>query len=205
MKKSVLVGIFVIVLVAAGLWIFVFREKKKTTDMEETASTYTSKHGSAFNESLNKMIDSYYKMSEGFVNWDSATIAMYSVELRSKVDSLQIDELKSDSSVYTKAVSQIGNIKAELDGIIQDPSLDEKRGSLNIMSKLLFEFLNTARYDVAKIYFQECPMAFDDVNPGNWLSPSEDVRNPYLGTKHPKYKSGMLECGGPIDTLNYMR
>ncbi len=107
--------------------------------------------------------------------------------------------------MYAKAVSQIGNIKAELDGIIQDPSLDEKRGSLNIMSKLLFEFLNTARYDVAKIYFQECPMAFDDVNPGNWLSPSEDVRNPYLGTKHPKYKSGMLECGGPIDTLNYMR
>jgi hypothetical protein len=73
------------------------------------------------------------------------------------------------------------------------------------MSKLLFEFLNTARYDVAKIYFQECPMAFDDVNPGNWISPTEDVRNPYLGTKHPKYKSGMLECGGPIDTLNFMR
>lgn len=205
MKRSVIIGILIVILVAAGLWFFVFRENKKTNNMEETASVYVSKHSSVFNASLNSMLDSYYKLSEGFVNWDTAAIAKYSVELRERIDGLQLDELKTDSLIHANAGSQIGNIKAELESIIIDPSLDEKRASLNTMSKLLFDFLNTVRYDVAKIYFQECPMAFNDVNSGNWLSPTEGVRNPYLGTKHPKYKSGMLECGGPIETLNYMQ
>jgi len=30
------------------------------------------------------------------------------------------------------------------------------------------------------------------------------VRNPYLGTQHPKFKDGMVNCGGPRDTLNFM-
>jgi len=205
MKRSLLFGIIILLFAIAGLWFFLFREKKTTNDIEETASTYVSKHSEAFNESLNKMLDAYYKMSEGFVNWDTTTTATYSAELKTRLDDLPLDELKNDSLVYTKAVADIGNVKAELESIIQDPSLAEKRSSLNIMSKIMFEFLNNVRYDAAKIYFQECPMAFDDIHAGNWLSPSEDVRNPYLGTKHPKYKSGMLECGGPIDTLNFMR
>ena len=40
--------------------------------------------------------------------------------------------------------------------------------------------------------------------PGNWLSKTSDVRNPYLGTQHPKYKDGMIGCGGPKDTLNFL-
>jgi hypothetical protein len=46
-------------------------------------------------------------------------------------------------------------------------------------------------------------MAFNDAEPGVWLSSSDSVRNPYLGLHHPKYKSEMVECGGPKDTLNF--
>jgi hypothetical protein len=60
------------------------------------------------------------------------------------------------------------------------------------------------RYDESTIYLQECPMAFNDTDPGLWLSKTSDIRNPYLGVQHPKYKSGMLECGETKDSLDFM-
>ena len=39
---------------------------------------------------------------------------------------------------------------------------------------------------------------------GNWLSKTEDVRNHYLGTSDPVHGNKMLNCGGPLDSLNYM-
>jgi hypothetical protein len=64
--------------------------------------------------------------------------------------------------------------------------------------------MRTIRYDESKIYLQECPMAFHDTAHGIWLSSKAEIRNPYLGLHHPKYKSGMLKCGETKDTLNFV-
>jgi hypothetical protein len=63
--------------------------------------------------------------------------------------------------------------------------------------------MRTIRYDGGKIYLQECPMAFNETEPGVWLSSTDSIQNPYLGLHHPKYKGGMLECGATKDTLNF--
>jgi hypothetical protein len=67
----------------------------------------------------------------------------------------------------------------------------------------MYNLLRTVRYDRSKIYLQECPMAFGDDAAGLWLNNSDEVRNPYLGLHHPKYKDAMVDCGGAKDTLNF--
>jgi hypothetical protein len=203
MKRTPVLAIVLLLAAAAVTWFFIFKKNEKSGTLDTENTVIQSRHSEELNQSFTGMIEAYYRMSEGFVNWETDTVAKYSLELKSVLDNLNIDELKTDSLTFTKASGEIGNIKAELEGIINDPTLDEKRGSLNIMSKLLFDLLTTIRYDAAKIYYQECPMAFNDDIPGYWLSPTGAVRNPYLGTKHPKYKSGMLKCGGPVDTINF--
>ncbi|MBK5272044.1 MAG: DUF3347 domain-containing protein, partial [Bacteroidia bacterium] len=94
--------------------------------------------------------------------------------------------------------------RIETGSIIADPSIIEKTGSLNILSDNLRNLLVIVKYDRAKVYWQECPMAFGEDNPGNWLSKTVDVRNPYPGTKDPKSGSDMLNCGGPKDTINFI-
>jgi hypothetical protein len=47
-------------------------------------------------------------------------------------------------------------------------------------------------------------MAFDDNIPGYWLSPDQNVRNPYLGTLHPVHGSKMLHCGKPKDSIDFV-
>ena len=45
-------------------------------------------------------------------------------------------------------------------------------------------------------------MAFKDSIEGFWLSPTSKVVNPYLGNKHPVYKSKMLGCGEVVDSFD---
>lgn len=163
-----------------------------------------SKHSEAFNVSVENMLSSYYDMTEGFVNWDTTAINTAGYRLRQALDSLLMDELQKDSVIYQTALDPYNNAKVELIGILSDPSIAEKKGSLNILSDNLRSLLVIIKYDRAKIYWQECPMAFGEDKPGNWLSKTEAVRNPYLGLKDPVYGDKMLNCGGPKDTINFM-
>ena len=152
---------------------------------------------------MENVLEAYYKMSEGFVNWDTAVINRTGNELKAALDSLKIDELQKDTLIYLTVLDYYNNAKAEVASIVADPSIAEKRGSLNILSDQLKTIWTTVKYDRQKAYWQECPMAFGDDKPGNWLSKTKEVRNPYLGTKHPEYGDGMLACGGPKDTIKF--
>ena len=181
-----------------------FLSCKNGSDKKQDESIkVTSKHSTTFNNAVDRILGSYYNLSEAFVNWDSANIGKHSVELKVALDSFALDQLLTDSIVHNSAREPLSNARVEINSIIDDPSLDEKRASFNLLSDNLKTFLVTVKYDSRKIYWQECPMAFDDTKPGYWLSPIDSIRNPYLGTKHPKYGSGMLECGGTKEVIDF--
>ena len=163
-----------------------------------------SKHSDAFNKSIGEILNAYYKMTEGFVNWDNAVINSSCNELKISLDSLNLEELKKDTTgIYESALDPFVNSKTEVASILMDPSIAEKRGSLNILSDNLRTFLISVKYDREKLYWQECPMAFGEDRPGNWLSKTKDIRNPYQGTRDPQYGDKMLNCGGPKDTIKF--
>jgi Cu(I)/Ag(I) efflux system membrane fusion protein len=125
------------------------------------------------------------------------------------LSNVQTEELKKDTTkdaetIYLTAVDLVANAKTDATSIVQQPALDKKRESLNALTDNLRNLFITVKYDRAKIYYQECPTAFGDNKPGNWLSKLKDVRNPYLGNKHPEFKDKMLTCGEPKDTINFV-
>ena len=202
MKKSVLMpGIILLALIACS-------DNKNTEGSadngQNSSQPVTSKHSEAFNNSVSNFLTAYYSMIEGFVNWDTAVVKKESASFKTALDSFKVDELKTDSVLYADA-TRIWNVaKAETQAIVGDNDLAEQRGSLNILSQALYDLLNKIQYDKAKVYYQECPMAFNDENIGNWLSSQSAIRNPYLGTSHPKYHSGMLKCGDTKDSVNFV-
>ena len=88
-----------------------------------------------------------------------------------------------------------------------DTSLYEKREALNTLSDNLFNLLRIVKYDVAKVYYHECPMALNNYESSAfWLSTNGDNksrRNPYLGLHDPKYGKAMLACGSTRDSINF--
>jgi hypothetical protein len=149
-------------------------------------------------------MDAYYNLTEAFVNWDSVKASSLAATLNIKLDSLSLDELKKGGAAdASKAETAIANAKKDLSGMAAAKDITTKRHAFNSLSDNLFQFLNTVKYDRQKLYLQECPMAFNEEEPGHWLSSSEAIRNPYLGLHHPRYKGGMIECGETKEVVNY--
>ncbi|MFN2438474.1 MAG: DUF3347 domain-containing protein [Chitinophagaceae bacterium] len=201
MKKLFLL----IFLALAGVLTYFLLYSKKNKPTDEAARPQpvaVSRYSDAFNASLNNAMNSYYSLSESFVNWDSAGVRTNSIALKGNLNAIQFNELQKDT-----AQSAAGNIKtltSELNAIINEQELTARRQTFHSFSQKLFDLLKTVRYDATIIYLQECKMPFNDTGHGIWLSKTSDIRNPYLGLHHPKYKTGMLECGETKDSLDFM-
>jgi len=189
-----------------GAWYFgLFKGKDKPSDPKPEGLT-VSKHSSSFNESMSKALDSYYALTEAFVNWDTAKVSSSIAELKISVDSMRIPEMEKDTAaLYETAKSFWESIKAEIHGMQLDTSLYEKRESLNMLTDHFYNLLRTVKYDAAKVYYQECPMALNNYESSAfWLSATKNRRNPYLGLHDPKYGKAMLTCGATRDSINYV-
>lgn len=199
--------LLVILLLLIGILRYVFFSggKANRSSDPDPIPLAVSKHSDAFNESVQSLLTAYYNMSDAFVNWDTTAVNKNANELEMALNSLKIDELKVDTTgIYESALDPLANAKAATDNILAGPAIDNKRTAFNLLSENLRLLLIVVKYDRDKLYWQECPMAFGEGKSGNWLSKTDAVRNPYLGLKHPEYKDGMLECGGPKDTINFM-
>jgi len=206
MKKLLLV-VVVLVIALVGAWYFgLFKGKDKPSGPKPEGLTVT-KHSNSFNESMSKTMDSYYALTESFVNWDTVKINTSLADLRTSVDSLRIQEMEKDSAIYPTVQSQWESIKAEISGMQADTSLYEKREDLNMLSQQLFDLLRIVKYDAAKVFYQECPMALNNYESSAfWLSANSETksrRNPYLGLHDPKYGKAMLTCGTTRDSINF--
>jgi hypothetical protein len=194
-----------ILLLLAGIIRFIFFRNSGSGNSEPSPTGLTvSKHSDAFNGSLENIMHEYYGMTEGFVTWDTAVINTRGNDLKQKLDSLNIEELRKDTTgIYESATEPLANARMEVNTLLKAASWEPRRTSFNLLSDNLRLLLTIVKFDKSVIYWQECPMAFGDDRAGNWLSRTEEVRNPYLGTKDPKYGNSMLDCGGVKATLDF--
>ena len=202
--RPIVIGLL---LAGAGIitWLILARPDKKagTEETPKQQALAVSKHSNAFNASVANTLNSYEKLSELFVNWDSASVNATAQSLLTDVSSINLDELKKDSSaIYETAAAFIENAKGDLQTISLEKGIRQQREAFNNLTDNFYQFLNTVQYDREKLYLQRCPMAFDDVQSATWLSKKEEIRNPYLGLRDPKYGKAMLECGETIKVLN---
>ena len=197
-----------IVAIAALLaWKFIFKKETKN-DGPKPEGMAVSEHSSDFNTSMKKALDDYYNLSEAFVNWDTVGVSSALAAFKTSIDSLGLEEMKKDSAIYPTVESYWESIKSEISGIALDSGLYAKREDLNSLSQQLYDLLRIVKYDAAKVYYHECPMALNNYeNSAFWLSDKGEMkerRNPYLGLHDPKFGRSMLTCGSTRDSINFI-
>ena len=201
MKKLLL--LLVLGLLGVATWYFFETRKKPKDETPRQQPFAVSQHTPAFNQGMDSFLNAYYALSESLVNWDSAAVGARADELTGKLNSIPFRDLQKDTMIYETAVSYVDILKNDLDVMAGNENLTTRRQSFHSFSQNLYDLLRTVKYDNRKVYLQECPMAFNDDQPGIWISNKTEIRNPYLGLHHPKYKSGMLECGETRDSINF--
>ena len=205
--KRFLIVLVILAVAAFALWRFVFKKEDEPEGPKPVGLT-VSKHTDSFNQSMMAAMNSYYALTEAFVNWDTAKINSSLAEFKTSVDNIRIQEMEKDSAIYPTAQSQWESIKAEIVGMQADTGLYEKKEGLNSLSQQMFDLLRIVKYDAAKVFYQECPMALNNYETAAfWLSTEGDSkkrRNPYLGLYDPKYGRSMLTCGSTRDSINFV-
>lgn len=205
--KRFLIVLVILAVAAFALWRFVFKKEDKPEGPKPVGLT-VSEHTDSFNESMMAAMNSYYALTEAFVNWDTAKVNTTLAEFKTSVDSIRIQEMEKDSAIYPTVQSQWESIKAEIVGMQADTDLYEKKEDLNSLSQQMFDLLRIVKYDAAKVFYQECPMALNNYETAAfWLSTEGDSkkrRNPYLGLYDPKYGRAMLTCGSTRDSINFV-
>ncbi len=199
-------GIILAIVIVVG-WKFIF-PKKRVDNGPKPEGLTVSKHTDSFNQSMMAAMNSYYALTEAFVNWDTAKINTTLAEFKTSVDSIRVQEMEKDSAIYPTVQSQWESIKAEIVGMQADTGLYERKEDLNSLSQQMFDLLRIVKYDAAKVFYQECPMALNNYETAAfWLSTEGDSkkrRNPYLGLYDPKYGRAMLTCGSTRDSINFV-
>ncbi|MFC4230342.1 DUF3347 domain-containing protein [Parasediminibacterium paludis] len=154
-----------------------------------------SKNSAAFNSQFDKLMDDYFQLKDNFISEKDSAITTYAKAIIADVDSLNLKELKADTSVIGTAKSFVIDISKEANGINSEKptTLDIKRQHFQILSDKLFDLARTVQYDNQKVYQDHCPMAFGEKG-ANWLSKSSEIENPYLPKK-------MLTCGEVTDSI----
>lgn len=165
-----------------------------------------SKNSGAFNESFQKVLTSYYSLRDAFVEYDTARVDAVSKQLAADAGSVKLDELTGNSSsvVKTTAKDYASTVQTAASEIQAQPDFTKKQRQFQSLSEAMYELVRTVRYDQEKIYHQHCPMAFNNEG-AYWISNSQEIVNPYMGKKHPKYRGSMLECGDIPDSLDFAK
>jgi len=199
--KRVLAVVFLIIILLA-VWFLFFKTEKTGNITVEKQATTVQKHSSEFNAKIASMMNAYMEMKNAFVDADSVEVKTKTAQFIASVDTLNLNELhEKDSSLFMTAQQNISDIKANAAPILKENDITEMRHDFSMVSENLYPLLKTIGYEGQKLYWQNCPMAFGDDKPANWLSNTSEILNPYLGKKNPEYKSAMLHCGENMDSL----
>ncbi|MDO6431442.1 DUF3347 domain-containing protein [Flavitalea sp. BT771] len=203
MKKLVLL---IIVLVIAGLVGWKLLSKKEASQPgQPDQALKISKNSGSFNSAFAGLLNDYYALKDALVAWDTVKADQAAYALAHRTDSLPVDQIKGDSDIVNTAKSLIASVGSEAKGIVGEGNIEQKRRGLNMLTGYLYDLIRTVRYDAEIVYHERCPMAFNGEEEGFWLSNSSKIVNPYLGDKHPTYKSKMLGCGEVVDSVNFAK
>ena len=196
--KKVLIAI--ILLAALGYGGYYFFGKKETKNSEpEPRPLSINKNSGAFNQSYQQLLAAYYNLKDALVASDSVKANDASKALVIHADSLRINEIMGDSTGMIKETARTftATISGSAQALIKEKTLEAKRKEFEMLSDAMWSLTRTVKYDGEKVYYQYCPMAFDNKG-AYWLSNQAVIRNPYFGDE-------MLECGKVEDSLDYSK
>lgn len=193
----------VVLLVAFSIYWFMLRSKSSGPKAPKPVPMAIKRHSDAFNNSINTVVDNYLSLKDAFVEADTAMVKVKANAFMAALNNVDTIELKKDTAlVFETVTATLGDIKSNAESLLKQTDITEMRRDFSSMTDVMYPtFFIAIKYEGQKLYLDNCPMAFNDSIPANWISNSAEIVNPYLGKKHPVYHAGMLGCGEVKDSI----
>lgn len=199
MFRRPLFFVLIAVVIIALFWYCNSKPERVREPQAKPAPLTIDENSSEFTRSFDKLLAAYYALKDALVASDTTLANTASVDLGKQAGGLQVDQIKGDTSGMIRETAKVfaSNINSSAETLPKEGGLEAKRKEFEVISDALWSLARTVRYDGQKVFYQYCPMAFDNSG-AYWLSDSREVRNPYFGSKMPK-------CGELADSLDYSK
>ncbi len=198
--------VILFLLIAAGLYAiywFAVKRKEARPERPKQESVKLKKHSEKFNQSADSIVNAYLSIKNALVESDTAGAKAGTASLIAVLNTFPADELKNDSAMVIETIQgNLADLKSNAESLMKQTDISVMRQDFSAMTEVMYpSFFTAINYEGPKLYLINCPMAFNDDVPANWISNSAEILNPYLGKDHPKYKAGMLKCGEVKDSV----
>jgi flagellar basal body-associated protein FliL len=205
MIKKILLIVLVLLLALAGyVWYQFSTNKGGGFNGDQAKKLEIKSSTSLFDEGIKAMLASYFNLKEAFVNADTTNAKAACNTMIKAIDSIKLEELQKDTSgLITTIQPLLNDVKSNAVSLMAQTSIKEMRKDFNQVNQQMYSLLKAINYKGEKIYWQNCPMAFDGDKEAYWLdTKTGDARtNPYLGKNDPEHGSNMLHCGEDKDSI----
>lgn len=207
MVKKILLLLLIVILAVAGYVFYKFKtEKGEKFEGEKAKKLEINSTTPLFDKGLEQLLTSYISLKDAFVEADTAAVKIATENLIAGIDSIKLDEIKKDTAsadLVTTVETLLNDTKGHVVRINGAVTIKDKRLAFFDASQQLYPLLKSIKYKGATLYWQSCPMAFDDTKEANWLDTKSGMErtNPYLGKNDEKYGAGMLHCGEDKDSV----
>lgn len=191
-------GLPILLVVIVAFFIYrMFSDKDNPGKEHNRTPLELASNTGPFNQSYNELLNSYYTLKDALVKSDTAEANASSLSLGEAAGQLKVDDISGDTSGTIKETVRyyMEALKTSANTVLAGEDLEAKRKEFEVITDAVWSLTRIVRYDGQKIYYQYCPMAFDNKG-AYWLSDKPEIVNPYFGSK-------MLNCGEIADSLDY--
>ncbi|WP_276485838.1 DUF3347 domain-containing protein [Paraflavitalea pollutisoli] len=195
--KKVIIAVLVLAVVGFVAWKFL--GDKEEAPREKQKPVAQGENTGPFNQSYAELLNAYYGVKDALVASDTAKARAAALSLASASEGLKISEIQGDSTgmITSSAQSYMANISATAKVLADSKGLGEQRKQFEMIADAIYSLTRTVKYSGEKVYWQYCPMAFNDKG-AYWVSREAEILNPYFGDE-------MLHCGSVEDSLDYSK
>jgi Cu(I)/Ag(I) efflux system membrane fusion protein len=145
-----------------------------------------------FLEQLNGLYEATVPLKEAFIESDLAKVNTEADRVIKALGKVNAELLGREAhEIWMENLMDIAHLASKMKS---GTSLEEARQNFALYNKALYRSFKFLGHEGKPIYYQYCPMAFDNKG-AYWLSSTEEIRNPYFGDK-------MLTCGSTKDVIN---
>lgn len=138
-----------------------------------------------YKKSFATLTDQYLQLKEALVASNAQQASQAASAMLNSLKAMDGNNLESDQKDFYQSRSE--SMRDNLQQIVQNKDLIKQRDHFARISKHITEVVSAFGTSKGSLYYQYCPMAFDNKG-AYWLSNSKEIRNPF----HPEE---MLTCG----------
>lgn len=195
--RKLIIGVVLLGVVGLIAWKLLGNKDDKPREKQKPLAI--AENTGPFNQSYAQLLNAYYAVKDALVASYTAKASAAANNLIKASDELKVNEIQGDTSGMIKetAKSYTANISTTAKVLTDSKTLDDKRKQFEMIADAIWSLTRTVKYSGQKVYWQYCPMAFNDKG-AYWMSSDTIILNPYFGNE-------MLHCGTVEDSLDYSK